>query len=567
MTIKVLSGSPKERGVLLQQLVKRLLDELGYEDFRGHVAAAGTELEMKAKHRATQAAILCKARCVPREIGPDELKRFLATYAREKKKDRRLVGLYLALSGLSRAARDWYAALENRGKGEFHVFAPEKLLALLRRARLIGPPEVVEPAIKSRIRIDVGQRFLAYHEGHMYWIQLILSGNKPTGYAVLASNGELVSRIVAREIKRLDSMLEGKRLLDLFVRDKVFLAMLDLVPRNLEALTKEVRESAREVREVLQDFDRENLVTVEPGGQPRWKMDRYTLRCDLALFLSLARQYLEGPHRFRFLSSAFASALFAADVPAYLDARWKFRGLDRERAGLFRLLSLSPSALNHALFTSTDRYFTPEADARPLGLLERERPRALQFQRLVGDLLMRMAGDMDHPQFHELLAAKGLKTHLFRASARGASTQELGFDLQAESLIAIGRPAPTGRASAARGESEHFVELGTAMMHMREYEQAVASFDRGIKEIKDPSRLLTAWNHRGICLVQLKKYAEATSCFNEALRYNGNSSLAWLQKAICLKELGDTSGAQRCCRRALDIDPDYVEARDLMQIL
>ncbi len=567
MTIKVLAAAAKERGALLQQLVKRLLDELGYEDLRGQVSGAGAELEMKAKHRATQAAILCKARCVPREIGPDELKRFLATYTREKKKDRRLVGLYLALSGLSRSARDWYAALENRGKGEFHVFAPEKLLALLRRARLIGPPEVVEPAIKSRIRIDVGQRFLAYHEGHMYWVQLILSGNKPTGYAVLASNGELVSRIVAREIKRLDSTLEGKRLLDLFVRDKVFLTMLDLIPRNLEALTKEVRESAPEVRVVLQDFDRENLVTVEPGGQPRWKMDRYSLRCDLALFLSLARQHLEGPHRFRFLNSAFATAVLAADVPAYLDARWKFRGLDRERAGLFRLLSLSPGALNHALFTSTDRYFAPETDARPIGLLERERPRALQFQRLVGDLLVRLASDMDQPQFQELLAAKGLKTHLFHSSARAASTQELAFDLQAESLIAIGRPAPGVRAAAAKGESEHFVELGTALMHMREYEQAVASFDRGLKEIKDPSRLLTAWNHRGISLVHLKKYSEAISCFNEALRYNGNSSLAWLQKAICLKELGDATGAQRCCRRALEIDPSFAEARDFLQIL
>jgi tetratricopeptide (TPR) repeat protein len=384
---------------------------------------------------------------------------------------------------------------------------------------------------------------------------------------VLASNGELVSRIVAREIKRLDSTLEGKRLLDLFVRDKVFLAMLDLVPRNLEALTKEVRESSAEVRQVLQDFDRENLVAIEPGGQPRWKMDRYSLRCDLALFLSLARQYLEGQHRFRFLSSAFASALLAADVPAYLDARWKFRGLERERTGLFRMLALSPSAMNHALFTSTDRYFTPEADARPLGLLERERPRALQFQHLVGDLLIRLAGDMEQPQFQELLTAKGLKAHLFRASARGANTEELEFDLQAESLFAIGRPSQAGRGSGARVESEHCVELGTALMHMREYEQAVVNFDRGIKEIKDPSRLITAWNHRGISLMQLKKFAEATNCFNEALRYNANSGLAWLQKAVCLKELGDMSGAQRCCRRAVEIDPNHAEARELLQIL
>jgi hypothetical protein len=176
----VLAESASERGRLLTQIVRRLLDELGYDDFRARVSAGGTDLDVKAKHRATQAPILCKAKILPREVGIDELKRFLTVYNQGKKKDRRFVGLFLAFSGLNQAAREWYAGLEEKGKGEFHVFAPEKILALLRRSRMIGFPEVVEPAVKSRIRTDVGPRFLAYHEGHMYWVQLILTGRKPT---------------------------------------------------------------------------------------------------------------------------------------------------------------------------------------------------------------------------------------------------------------------------------------------------------------------------------------------------------------------------------------------------
>ena len=98
MTIKVLAASTKDKGRLLAQLVKRLLDELGYDDFRARVSGAGTDIEVKARHRATQAPILCRARAFPREVGPDELKRFLATYTRDKKKDRRLVALFLAFS-------------------------------------------------------------------------------------------------------------------------------------------------------------------------------------------------------------------------------------------------------------------------------------------------------------------------------------------------------------------------------------------------------------------------------------------------------------------------------------
>jgi hypothetical protein len=567
MTIKVLAESAKDKGRLLNQIVKRLLDELGYDDFRVRISSVGTDLEIKAKHRATQAAILCKARALPREVGPDELKRFLAAYTQGKKKDRRLVGLFLALSGLSRPAREWYASMEEKGKGEFHVFAPEKLLALLRRARLIGPPEVVEPAIKSRIRTDAGPRFLAFHEGQMYWVQMIMTGRKPTGFAVLASHGELVSRVVAREIKRLDPALDGKRLIDTHLRDKLFLTMLDMIPRNLEALTKEVREPLADVREVIQDLLRENVVVAEVGGQPRWKNDRYSLRADLALFLSLARQCLEGPNKFRFLSSQFAAAHLASDVPGYLEARWRFRTTDRERAGLYRFLSVSPSALNHTLFTPTDRYLSSEGEGRT-GYPDRERTRVLQMNRLMGDLLVRIAGDMDHPQFQELLILKGIKGHLFRACAKAATTQELAFALQADFLLAQAKTPGSGRgAPAGRSDFEHAIELGAALMHMEEYEQAVAHFDRGIKEIRDPSRLLTAWNSRGICLLHLKKLNEATTSFNEALRYNGNSKVAWYHKALCLKELGDLSGAQRCCRRALEIDANYTEARDLSQIL
>jgi Flp pilus assembly protein TadD len=565
MTIKVLAGSAVEKGRLLTQIVRRLLDELGYDDFRVRVAGGGTDLEVKAKHRATQAPILCKARTLQREVGPDELKRFLSTYLQGKKKDRRFVGLFLAFSGLNQTARDWYAAMEEKGKGEFHVFAPEKILALLRRSRMIGPPEVVEPAIKSRIRTDAGPRFLAFYEGHMYWVQMTLTGRKPTGFAVLAAHGELVSRILARELKRLDPALEGKRLLDIYLRDKIFLTLLDMIPRNLEALTKEVREPLADVRDVMQDLVRENVVAVEPDGQPRWKMDKYSLRTDLGLFLSLARQYLEGPYKFRFLGSPYATSMMASDVPAYLESRWRFRGPDRDRAGLYRFLGLSPSALNHGLFTTTDRYMVPEPEVRPG--LDRERGRVPHMSRLMGDLLIRMANDMEQPQFQEALVMEGLKAHLFRASARAASTQEQAYSLQADTLLTQGRPAGPTRGNAGKGEAEHFIELGTALLHMEEYEQAVAQFDRGIKELRDPSRLLTAWNHRGICLYHLRKFSDATTCFNEALRYNGNSKVAWYYKALCLKELGDLNGAQRCCRRALEIDPAYAEAQELVQIL
>jgi tetratricopeptide (TPR) repeat protein len=66
-------------------------------------------------------------------------------------------------------------------------------------------------------------------------------------------------------------------------------------------------------------------------------------------------------------------------------------------------------------------------------------------------------------------------------------------------------------------------------------------------------------------LLHQKRHSAAISCFNEALRYDGNCKEAWLHKAACLKGLGDSNGAIRCAKRALEIDPAYDEARDFLR--
>ena len=48
MTIKVLAASTKDKGRLLEQVVRRLLDELGYDDFRARISSGGTDIEVKA---------------------------------------------------------------------------------------------------------------------------------------------------------------------------------------------------------------------------------------------------------------------------------------------------------------------------------------------------------------------------------------------------------------------------------------------------------------------------------------------------------------------------------------
>jgi len=100
---------------------------------------------------------------------------------------------------------------------------------------------------------------------------------------------------------------------------------------------------------------------------------------------------------------------------------------------------------------------------------------------------------------------------------------------------------------------------------MQEYLYALELIEMALKELRDPAKLALAWNGKGICLLSQKRYAEAINCFNESLRYDNNTPSAWFHKAICLKGLGDAQGALRCCRRALEIDPTYREAKEFLE--
>jgi tetratricopeptide (TPR) repeat protein len=350
----------------------------------------------------------------------------------------------------------------------------------------------------------------------------------------------------------------------------VLLALLDQQKRNLEELAKETRDAAADMRAVVQDMVKEQVLQAEAVATPRWKFDRYTIRPELEVFLALARQFLEGPHRFKFLASAYVTRALASDVPKHVERRLRLAGAESARLGLPGLISVSPAAFHHVLFSPADRYAAPpaEADARSGSTADRERARQAALARLHSDLLCHLMGDMQNPHFTDLMGSRGIKAYLFRASARSATLNGIAYHLRAEAITPLGKPPAPGRAGAgAGGEASHFVEYGQALMHMEEYEAAVAQFDRGLRDLREPLRQTAAWTNRGLCLLRLRKHNEAINSFNEALRLNANYKEAWFHKAVCLKELGDPTGAMRCCKRALELDPAYAEAREYLLTL
>ncbi len=573
MAVKILAGSNKEKAIALEQLTEDLLDELGYFDFRAKLSPTGLAIDLKARHRSGSHRLHCHGRTIAQEIRLEELKKVHRRYAQERRRDKRLAGVFFSLSGFHVAARNWFSRLDAASRGDYHLFGVDKICALLRRAKLVSSPEHVIHAIESRVMAEPGARSLVFAGGRFYWVSLV-HAKKGTAYLILDAYGSPVSRRVAQSIKRMDTSLKGKRLIDLQAREKVLLALAEAGQKNLEFLAREAREPLDDLREVMQGLLHEGFLITEPAGQPRWRFDRYSIKPEFDVFLSLARQFLDSAQRFRFLRSNFAVQMLVSGLLPYLEGRFRLKLSEEDRSWLPKFLAVSPSALSYALFAPTDYFLSAwhDLESRLLPSQEKERLRSQHLSRLYSDLLVRYASDLQDNRFDEVLRHKGVRGHLYRITAKAASAEELFFSMKGESyltlpgLAAAGAVAPKGVGVPATGPNgDTALSNGKALMHMQEYDYAVELFDRAIKDVKDPNKLLEAWNAKGTCLFYQKRHSAAITCFNEALRYDANEKEAWLHKAACLKELGDSNGAIRCAKRALEIDPSYEQARDFLR--
>lgn len=565
MRIKILASSKKERGHFLEQLTKILLDELGYTDFRPRLHPSGITLDIKARHKITLTPLYCHAKAASREIGLKEFKRVFTRYLKKRQKAKKLIGLFLSFSGFHPTVLKWYNSLQNEAKSGFYLMSDDKIYTLLRRARLVGSAEALEASIRSKIQAEFGPRSLLFFEGRFYWTQVVSLTRKTRGYLVLDAYGEPVGAYLARELKKLDGSLEGKRFIDLCAREKILLSLIDLGQKDVETLAKETKEPLSTLRNVLQEIVQEKLVMVEAGPPPRGRHDRYTLRQDFDVFLFLARQFLEGPHRFKFLNSRFASQMLELGLVPYLERRFRLKLTEQDRTGLSRLLSVSPSALQFALFAPNESFFATwqDLETRLIPPGEKERWRILCLARLHADILCHFLADVGSAHFSTLLQNKGVKAFLYRITAKAATPKEVFFSLQAESRMP--EVPPLAGPSYHPSDLDLHLEKGLAFLNLQEYDYAAEFLEAAIKEAKDPQQLALAWTSKGRCLLHQKRYSGAIACFNEALRHDNTSKVAWLEKAICLKELGDQHGALRCGKRALEIDPSYQEAKEFLK--
>jgi predicted O-linked N-acetylglucosamine transferase (SPINDLY family) len=125
-------------------------------------------------------------------------------------------------------------------------------------------------------------------------------------------------------------------------------------------------------------------------------------------------------------------------------------------------------------------------------------------------------------------------------------------DIHVASSSSSPQPGPASPDSA-----EFHTARGNALYALRQYREAVASFDRAIR--LNPGFAI-AHSNRGSALSELQQYPAALESFDRAIQLNPDYAEAHSNRANALHVLHRYSEAVASCDRALEIDPNLAEA-------
>lgn len=121
---------------------------------------------------------------------------------------------------------------------------------------------------------------------------------------------------------------------------------------------------------------------------------------------------------------------------------------------------------------------------------------------------------------------------------------------------------------AIKGNPEYFPAyyiLGQIFMKEKRVEEAVEVFEEFNKKSAEKDARVHLW--LGLCLADLKDYQKALEALGKALEINPDMAEAYLARAKIYAVRGYWVLATEECKKALEIEPENREARDLLETL
>jgi tetratricopeptide (TPR) repeat protein len=272
-----------------------------------------------------------------------------------------------------------------------------------------------------------------------------------------------------------------------------------------------------DIEEILTQLQKNGILSKTEVKGVRY----FRITSDIMTFIAIAQEFLITNNRFDFLRSDYATHSINEQLLDYVSSRYHLTFPQQYIGEFVKLLRISPSALNAALFSSTDVYDTSELHMTELHL-DAEGSKRMRDSLLSTFFLMLFEGvitDLRDPNAANILVQNHVEGYDLTIKINMASQVAPVLRLQVENifmLMSAAGPIKAGQLVSPT-DPDVYLRSGNILFHLGLAEAALQQYDIAIQNLTDKRKLAGAWNNKGVCFKNLGRIPESKQCFQTAL--------------------------------------------------
>lgn len=289
------------------------------------------------------------------------------------------------------------------------------------------------------------------------------------------------------------------------------------------------------------DYFNTALSELEQEGILKSEKDRheYYLVKSIEAFTKICDYVLSSNYRYLFLHSAYSTEMINTDLVRYVANRYFVELSEEEMKGILVMFSISPSCLFEALFSNVEKFKNQRDHIKQLGITGEQAVRfnSMAVNDIVENYLELLLLDLKNPQSNNIVKEKGIRGISIKIHIRMANENARVLDADSDTVITINRasgPIKAGQLLSA-SSPDYYINSSLVLSKLGIPEKAIEDIDMALSQLTDPDKLKNAWNNKGVFLMDMGKFEDATICFDKAISIDPNFDIAIQNRDKCKK--------------------------------
>ncbi|RKU24926.1 hypothetical protein C6499_15910 [Candidatus Poribacteria bacterium] len=326
--------------------------------------------------------------------------------------------------------------------------------------------------------------------------------------------------------------------MDDLIHKKVILSLLDSDTKSANEIADEIGQPSVTVEHQLTILDSAGICEKVSNGE----MNQYVVKKDIETFAQLVKEFLLNKEKHtdqieQFITSEYYLNRIDDKLVDYVLNRFYLNSVyqdDETKMGIQRILLASPSGLLFALYGDTTIFSESQSNWERLDSSDETREWFTQIlhSQFMTPLLEMLIADMKVTTYGFLYAKLQLQVAQVSIHVNVATVHGKYVEAAAGGSFTLLKAAEALRAGHLTSAVDPmiFCDNGVALLHLREFQMALESFDKALNAVPNPIQKAIVLNNKGWAFLNLKQYQKAIECFEEGIAFDPEGEISLLRE-------------------------------------